>query len=239
MTAPSLQLDPPMATGIVSCADCGTCSNGFSWGFSLMAGQGWAPSDGTAGIQSWVCARCQDRRAQAASRPARKLRVLLVDDDDLMLRTTRRLLERAEPEWYLGDAAAEGEMFHASEFEVTTAGGGQRALELIASCEYDAIVSDVAMPGMRGPDLFYAVCLRWPHLARRFVFMSGNTAGAQPEVRAAARRAGAAEIPPLLEKTSMHHALIPAVRSAASRRAPRSGTFSVVPSIEFAHAAAK
>jgi len=65
-------------------------------------------------------------------------RVLVVDDDAAMLRAYERVLAR------------EG-------FTVATANDGQTALALIPEQSYDAIVSDIAMPGMTGIELLRAV----------------------------------------------------------------------------------
>ncbi len=66
-----------------------------------------------------------------------KFGVLVVDDDALFARTMRRLLEPS--------------------YEVVTAGDGKAALELVAKRAFDAILSDIEMPGISGVALLSAV----------------------------------------------------------------------------------
>lgn len=53
---------------------------------------------------------------------------------------------------------------------------GALALELITHNTYDLIICDVRMPGMSGNELFAELKQRAPHLARRVLFISGDTA---------------------------------------------------------------
>ncbi len=64
--------------------------------------------------------------------------VLLVDDDDAILRAFQRTLALAG-------------------FSVQTVNSAVEAIELVRSCAFDAIVSDVAMPGMDGLELLHAI----------------------------------------------------------------------------------
>ncbi len=64
----------------------------------------------------------------------RRLRVLIVDDDPVIL----RLLEVN---------------FRLSGFDVGTAGRGETALEAAAASHPDAVLLDVMMPGLGGPDV--------------------------------------------------------------------------------------
>src|SRR5687768_12741710 len=73
-----------------------------------------------------------------ASPRADQGRVLLVDDEEMVVRALSRVL------------AAAG-------YEVSTAGDGQKAVELLAANTFDAIVSDVAMPRMDGIQLLQVV----------------------------------------------------------------------------------
>jgi EAL domain-containing protein (putative c-di-GMP-specific phosphodiesterase class I)/CheY-like chemotaxis protein len=72
-------------------------------------------------------------KVDAATKPA----VLVVDDDESLARTQRRLLEGA--------------------YEVVVAGNGEAALEAIMRRPFDVILSDIQMPGMSGVDLLRAV----------------------------------------------------------------------------------
>lgn len=95
--------------------------------------------------------------APAAAPPQpRRLRVLLVDDDPLLLTAYRRLLEQKH--------------------EVAVAEGGLQALELLErDAAWDAIVSDVVMPGVDGPELLRQLEARFPSLVARTAFSSAGT----------------------------------------------------------------
>src|SRR2546422_3391849 len=82
--------------------------------------------------------RGEDGVSGAQNEAGNRGRVLVVDDDAAMLRAYERVLAR------------EG-------FTVATANDGQTALALIPEQSYDAIVSDIAMPGMTGIELLRAV----------------------------------------------------------------------------------
>jgi CheY-like chemotaxis protein len=83
------------------------------------------------------------------------LRLLLIDDSELVLRAMRRLLGRA--------------------YIIVTATNGREALELIENGErFDVILCDVAMPVMNGVE-FYKELLAWHvELAEGFVFATGG-----------------------------------------------------------------
>jgi EAL domain-containing protein (putative c-di-GMP-specific phosphodiesterase class I) len=61
-------------------------------------------------------------------------RILIADDEPMLLRGLDRVLTRAG-------------------YEVITANDGQQAAELLTQLEFDAIVSDISMPGMNGIQL--------------------------------------------------------------------------------------
>ncbi len=84
----------------------------------------------------------------------RALRVLVVEDEPMMLRTLKR--------WLGG-------------WDVTVAAGAQEALGCLERDErYDVVLCDVMMPGMDGVAFYEAVRERWPRLAPRIVFMTGG-----------------------------------------------------------------
>ncbi|HSN33833.1 MAG TPA: response regulator, partial [Ideonella sp.] len=83
-------------------------------------------------------------------------RVLVVDDEPELADVMREMLESAG-------------------FDVATAESGEVALELLDAARFDAIVSDLRMPGMDGPALARAVGERRPALAARMVFVTGDT----------------------------------------------------------------
>jgi len=63
---------------------------------------------------------------------------------------------------------------------VTTA---QDALDLLATGkEFDAVLSDLMMPGMTGMDLFRSIVLLYPQMAAKVVFLTGGAF--TPEVHA-------------------------------------------------------
>lgn len=89
----------------------------------------------------------------------------------------------------------------------------QEALHILDSVWFDAIVSEVSLPGLSGPEFFERVCARWPDLAQRFVFISNNPAEVECDFAEAARRGGR-EMPVLLAKPE-RDTLIGAVARAA------------------------
>ena len=79
-------------------------------------------------------------------------------------------------------------------WSVDVAQGGRPALERLADRAYDLIVSDVRMPDGDGQELYRGVGERAPALARRFIFITGDTANA--EAREFLERTGV----PVIEK---------------------------------------
>ena len=81
-------------------------------------------------------------------------RVLIVDDEPLILTSLARLLKP---------------------LKVVTVDSVASALELLAhDREFDLILCDMMMPYKSGMDLFETAHVRWPELTARFVFMSGG-----------------------------------------------------------------
>jgi CheY-like chemotaxis protein len=62
-------------------------------------------------------------------------------------------------------------------YHVETAEDGRKALELLAERSYDVILSNLRMPEMSGEDLYRRIAHGWPHLAPRFVFVTGEKPG--------------------------------------------------------------
>jgi EAL domain-containing protein (putative c-di-GMP-specific phosphodiesterase class I) len=93
--------------------------------------------------------------ASSKSRPECKTRVLLVDDDPLVLRGVGRVLNQ-----------------HG--YEVTTATNGQDAAQLVDQHSYDVVLSDIAMPGMDGLQLLREVRAR--DLSVPIVLITGTPA---------------------------------------------------------------
>jgi CheY-like chemotaxis protein len=96
------------------------------------------------------------------SENAARGRVLIVDDEPMVLSSFRRILSR--------------------EHDVTTASSAEEALKLFeAGASFDVILSDLIMPGLGGMDLHERLRQRLPDQADRMVFMTGGafTARAQ------------------------------------------------------------
>jgi len=89
-------------------------------------------------------------------------RVLVVDDEPEIAELMRAMLESAG-------------------FEVATAESGALALELLGEARFDAIVSDLRMPEMDGAALWREVKSRHPALARRMLFVTGDTLSPEAE----------------------------------------------------------
>ncbi len=100
-------------------------------------------------------------------------RILVVDDEAEIAELIREFLESAG-------------------YEVATAGSGAEALELLAEARFDAIVSDLRMPDMDGSALWRAVSQRLPALAKRVVFVTGDTLG--PQTRSFLAETGCASL---------------------------------------------
>ena len=66
-------------------------------------------------------------------------------------------------------------------YEVDRAMNGREALELVRRRAYALIVSDVRMPDVDGPALYYELRSANPELARRMVFVTGDIMS--PETR--------------------------------------------------------
>src|SRR5690606_10412141 len=123
-----------------------------------------------------------------ASVAERRHRVLIVDDEPELCGLLADVLRR--------DAAVVG-----------VAGSGQEALERLEQSRYDAILTDLRMPEMDGPTLYRAIESRWPNLADRVIFVSGDALS--PSVRSFVDETGR----PLIEKPFA----AAEVRSAVSR----------------------
>jgi CheY-like chemotaxis protein len=91
-----------------------------------------------------------------------KARVLVVDDEPEIADLLRELLEGAG-------------------YDVMTAESGAVALALLDEAAFDAVVSDLHMPDVDGATLWREIKARWPALARRMLFVSGDTLS--PSVR--------------------------------------------------------
>ena len=210
-----------------NCAHCNVASSRYAWGFALLARDGWAVSgiSERAGVLegSWLCPACSKLQAarpglvksaampgagSTRTRPRGMLRVLLIDDEDIVRRCVARCL---------------------SDLEVVSVASGLEALELLTTDEdFDAILSDVIMPGMRGSELYEACAERYPQLSDRFVFASGNPESARHELQLVVDRLKTKQAPILLAKPTSRAALLLALFAASAHGMQRSGTYAVV-----------
>ncbi|HEY9067575.1 MAG TPA: ATP-binding protein [Burkholderiaceae bacterium] len=102
------------------------------------------------------CAEAAGARVWPAEQPSSKRRSILVVDDESEIRETlARIL--------------------AGRHSVVTVGSGHEALERLATQDYDAILTDLRMPGLDGRALYQEIARRWPHRAARVVFVTGDT----------------------------------------------------------------
>jgi PAS domain S-box-containing protein len=92
--------------------------------------------------------------------PAAQVRVLVVDDEAEIADLVREVLGR------------EG-------YEVTLARSGHEALLALEQGVFAVIVSDLRMPDLDGPGLWRELKARDPELARRMIFITGDTLGAE------------------------------------------------------------
>jgi signal transduction histidine kinase len=107
--------------------------------------------------------RRQERAEAGAARSTRQLtgyRILVVDDESTVADVLREILEIAG-------------------HEVDVAGSGESALRRLAGAQYDILLSDMRMPGMDGAMLYGVLCQRYPQLARRFAFITGDTVSSE------------------------------------------------------------
>ena len=87
--------------------------------------------------------------------PSRRARLLIVDDDAMVLSALRRRLRRR--------------------YDVTTVLGGVEALaQLSADPHFDSIICDLMMPKVDGKSFYDAIRAEHPKLAERIIFISGG-----------------------------------------------------------------
>ena len=94
--------------------------------------------------------------------PRGRGRILVVDDDEDVLDLIRRVLSH-------------------DGYETDACGDAQAALRRIVhehqvDRDYDLIVTDVKMPGLDGEEFYRRLERTQPHLARRTLFVTGDTA---------------------------------------------------------------
>jgi PAS domain S-box-containing protein len=82
----------------------------------------------------------------------------------------RLLIVDDEPE--VGELLAD--ILRGEDSRIDIAATGQAALQLLEQGEYDAILTDLRMPEMDGPELYRRIEQRWPQRARQVVFITGD-----------------------------------------------------------------
>jgi putative nucleotidyltransferase with HDIG domain len=83
-------------------------------------------------------------------------KILFVDDEPMVLQGLRRMLRGMRGEW-----------------DMSFAGSGEEALQLLESGPFDVVVSDMRMPGMNGAQLLGKVMERFPEIVR--IVLSGHS----------------------------------------------------------------
>jgi len=127
----------------------------------------------------------------AAVRSPDHQRVLVIDDDVLVARTMKRMLEG---------------------YDVTVAQSAAGAVGRIsAGARFGAIVCDYRMPGMNGADFFEAISRLVPAAARRVIFVTG--APEDPVFRRFVQSAGCADLPKPFRAEDLRRVVEAAVRS--------------------------
>lgn len=89
-----------------------------------------------------------------------KQRILIVDDELMLLYSLRRMLEDL--------------------YDVTIASGGRKAIDLIkeGKTPFDLIICDVSMPDINGVNLYLYIAEHNPELKGHVVFMTGGPSSA-------------------------------------------------------------
>jgi PAS domain S-box-containing protein len=119
------------------------------------------PPGGGAVFSVWLPAHdveegADDAEAVAADAAvSSKRRFLIVDDEPELASLLADILRR--------EAAS-----------IDLAGSGREALVCLGNREYDAVLTDLRMPEMDGPALFREIEQRWPKLAERVIFVTGD-----------------------------------------------------------------
>jgi signal transduction histidine kinase/CheY-like chemotaxis protein len=131
--------------------------------------------------------------APAPTPPAAPLARLLVVDDDPTLRTLAR------------------ELLRTAGYAVELAASTDEALVLLARQSVDLVLADLQMPGRGGDELYAEIRERWPALAARTLFVTGDLESDR------ARRLFSEGGPPYLRKPFLRYELLEAIRTLLAR----------------------
>jgi DNA-binding response OmpR family regulator len=96
--------------------------------------------------------------------------VLVVDDEPAILHAIERALRRQG-------------------IDVVVAAEARAALQALEAAPLDAVLLDVRLPGPSGGAIGGEIARRWPRLADRLIFMSGDPSAAIDQLPAACRGA--------------------------------------------------
>lgn len=129
----------------------------------LRALQAFAQSDSAgdsaespvASLQRLFVGARADRGAAAPPRVLARPSILVVDDEESIRTLTAGVLQ-------------------AGGYEAVGAASAEEALEFLEGQAFDAVITDIRMPGMSGVALHAEIARRWPELARRVVIVSGD-----------------------------------------------------------------
>ena len=105
--------------------------------------------------QKWTPVDRVDLDEPSSARPTRVKNILLVDDDDLILKLLRKVLES----W---------------EGNIDVALNGKEALSKLASRSFDLMICDVQMPEMSGQELFKHIQENALISPQRIIFLTGD-----------------------------------------------------------------
>lgn len=108
----------------------------------------WLPLKDGASVSGYAFAQLADEVSGG--------RILVIDDEADLAELMQQILERAG-------------------FEVATALSGTDALEMLDHLNFDAVVCDIRMPDVDGPVLWRHASRRGEALARRILFVTGDT----------------------------------------------------------------
>lgn len=93
--------------------------------------------------------------ASPAGRPTAKKSLLVVEDEEALRTMIGEVLER-------------------DGYQVQLCEGGQQAIDMMKVKRFDAVVTDLKMPGIGGKELYTFVQKYYPDLARRVLFITGD-----------------------------------------------------------------
>jgi PAS domain S-box-containing protein len=97
--------------------------------------------------------------------------VAVVAEAPVVVRGARILVVDDEP----GIAGVLAEVLQLDGHVVETVGNGETALARLAAGSYELILSDIRMPELDGPGLYWELERRDPRLLRRMIFLTGDT----------------------------------------------------------------